>query len=98
MNGWAIFIAPLRDFAAFATFARQKFKHPLPRSSNPNCLWLRRLGSLRTATMAHGQSLQTTALRPAFWRNGLREKAAIQFPSRFAALCRDAATSVADFS
>ena len=32
------------------------------------------------------------------WRSGFREKAAIQFSSRFAALCRDAATSVADFS
>ena len=39
MNGWAIVIASLRDFAAFAPFARQKFKHPLPRSSTPNCHW-----------------------------------------------------------
>jgi len=39
MNGWAIVTASLRDFAAFAPFARQKFKRPLPRSSTPNCHW-----------------------------------------------------------
>jgi len=41
MNDWAIVIASLRDFAAFAPFARNDFKRPLPRSSTPNCLWPR---------------------------------------------------------
>ena len=39
MNGWAIVITSLRDFAAFAPFARNDFNRPLPRSSTPNCLW-----------------------------------------------------------
>jgi len=39
MNGWAIVTASLRDFAAFVSFARQKFNRPLPRSSTPNCHW-----------------------------------------------------------
>jgi len=41
MNDWAIVIASLRDFAAFAPFARNDFKRPLPDSSTPNCLWPR---------------------------------------------------------
>jgi len=39
MNGWAIVIASLRDFAAFAPFARNDFNRPLPRSSTLNCHW-----------------------------------------------------------
>jgi hypothetical protein len=39
MNGWAIVIASLRDFAAFAPYARNDFNRPLPRSSTPNCHW-----------------------------------------------------------
>ena len=47
MNGWAIVIASLRDFAAFASFAQQKFNRPFPPGALTPKLQLARFHSHR---------------------------------------------------